>query len=92
MPNETLKEWGQNGEGGKDFNPYEKPMNEDIAEMMMCPLCGFIEEDKLHRLDTYNHKEKGMHRTGNKTWSPMKGHPDYDKHLKWSQILNLKTN
>lgn len=60
---------------------------EEINNMKLCTLClanEYTEEDaKLHEMF-------GLHKTGSRSWSPLKGHLMYPRHEFSIKMFNLK--
>ena len=61
-------------------------MNTDICKL--CFFCRDTTEIPYTESDAKTHIMFGLHRTFGKTWSPMKGHKDYELHLKWLKLLD----
>lgn len=73
------------------------PTDEElINKMKLCLLCRDSEDEPYTLSDAIHHYERGMHFTAkpeyktHKSWAPMKGHKDYDLHVRYVKLLGLK--
>ncbi len=76
----------------------DEELKEGINEMKMCLLCGFIPDGEMKSTDVATHK-RGMHQRGkihptygfiSDTWAPLKKHKDYELHVRYAKLFNLK--
>jgi len=61
-----------------------------INEMKMCLFCRDSFEYPFEEINAKLHKNYGMHQTYGSCWQPARGHKDYDEHLRWCKLLELK--
>ncbi len=68
-------------------------MDDPTTKCKLCILCqdGFANGIQWE-YPKEGHYKGTRHFTKGLNWEPMKGHPLYNEHKKWCEILNLKDN